>query len=398
MIQIYAFVALLCAYGLFGSPTPDAPNWQELLIALALIIAIGTAGIAYAFGSLNGTSRHVSPTKLSSPMRLLLYYGLSAPLIIAAFKGADAVLIMRDIIGFLFLLLPLFLLPLMHSKQSFKGLTIEKLCLYGAVFIGVFFALRVLFPQIAGGTELLYLANSPLVVFTAIYCMGQAFYSLKLSLKAIIKLAGYTLITGLVVMAMLQDVQRAPMAALILSLVFIIIDQFIKAPRKAVMSILVLGVGLTAIWPLLNDVLQALAYKTSVVGLNMRSQELAAAWQVLSQTPQSFLFGIGWGGQFESPAVGNLNVTFTHSLLSYMALKTGFIGLILTLIYIGVIVHHGAIVFFKDRVVGIALLWAFIIPIFLYASYKSLDFGLLLTLILALSLCKEQPNNQRVTK
>lgn len=141
-----------------------------------------------------------------------------------------------------------------------------------------------------------------------------------------------------------------------------------------------------------------LAYKTSLVGFNMRSQELSAVWHVLIQNPQNFLFGIGWGGQFESPAVGNLNVTFTHSLLSYMALKTGFVGLVLTFIYIGVISHHGAKVIFKDRVVGIALLWGFIIPIFLYASYKSLDFGLLLTLILALSVYRQQTENKKLSK
>ncbi len=81
-----------------------------------------------------------------------------------------------------------------------------------------------------------------------------------------------------------------------------------------------------------------------------------------------------------------------------MALKTGFFGIVLTLIYIGVISYHGAGVFFRDRVVGIALLWAFIIPIFLYASYKSLDFGLLLTLILALSVYNEKQRPLEVTQ
>ncbi|NCO04477.1 MAG: hypothetical protein GW903_09865 [Alphaproteobacteria bacterium] len=395
--QLYCFITLCGAYGLIGSPTPDAPDWKELLIAIALLGSIGISGIAFVMGLSQQKGIEVKKARF---MRLFLYYGISVPLVVAVFRGGEPALITRDVIGFLFLLLPLFLFPLIHSNKRVKDAAFYKICLYSALFIGMCFAVRVIWPALSNTTELLYLANFPLVILTAIYCMGQvlALGGLRFSLRQAAPLMGYVLLTALVVIAMLQDVQRAPMAALGLSLIVLILDQFIKAPKKAIVSVFILTSSIIFLWPYWHEVLLAITYKTSIVGLNMRAQELAAVWQVLSQSPTHFLFGAGWGGQFESPAVGNLSVTFTHSLLSYMALKTGFFGIVLTLIYMGVISYHGAGVFFRDRVVGIALLWAFIIPIFLYASYKSLDFGLLLTLILALSLYNEKQRPLEVTQ
>jgi hypothetical protein len=80
-----------------------------------------------------------------------------------------------------------------------------------------------------------------------------------------------------------------------------------------------------------------LVHKTELVGVNARGAELAAVWQEISVTPGKLLWGAGWGGMFESPAVANIRVNYTHSLLTSMLLKTGVMGLVLTALYIGAI-------------------------------------------------------------
>ena len=114
----------------------------------------------------------------------------------------------------------------------------------------------------------------------------------------------------------------------------------------------------------------------------MRVQELQAVWEAISSSWFTVAFGQGWGSSFASPAVGGLQVTFTHSLLTYVLFKMGVIGLFLTLIYLFFVFEKLLRLYFIDPVKGNAMLWPLIIPILLYASHKSFDFGMLLTLIL----------------
>lgn len=190
----------------------------------------------------------------------------------------------------------------------------------------------------------------------------------------------------IMVAAMLVDVQRAPIAALFISLCLFFLITFIGKPRCVIFPTLIVVICMVMFLPVIESSMHAIIHKTSLVGFNMRFQELFAVWGAVNQNPFTLLFGLGWAAEYESPAVGGLNVTFTHSLLSYMLLKTGIVGLVLTALYLVVFLRKNITIFCHDRVVGIAILWAFIIPIFLYASYKSLDYGLLLTLLMSLSM------------
>lgn len=99
------------------------------------------------------------------------------------------------------------------------------------------------------------------------------------------------------------------------------------------------------------------------------------------QHPVTFLFGTGWGGIFSSPAVGGLDVNYTHSLLSTMLLKGGAVLFLLTGLSCLAALYQIVLIFQRDSARGLTLFWPFIIPVFFYASHKSLDFGLLLLLI-----------------
>lgn len=249
MKQFSCIILLFVLYGVLGSPTPDTPDWKELCIAIALIGSIGLSGIMQGAGAFKSGPYK----KTAGAMQLLLYYGLTVPLILAVFKAGDFVFIIRDLIGFLFLLLPLFFLPLLCEGKTIKAQGVERIMTYGAIFIGLCFALRVLFPQITRDEDLLYLANSPLVIFCAIFCLGKAFTILSdaPTLKSIYSLSFYIFGAVITVLAMLNDAQRAPMIAMALSLGFIAINQFMITPKKIIFPLIVIGASVSAAWPYL---------------------------------------------------------------------------------------------------------------------------------------------------
>jgi len=116
----------------------------------------------------------------------------------------------------------------------------------------------------------------------------------------------------------------------------------------------------------------------------MRSAEWAAVWAEVSAHPISLLIGKGWGATFSSPAVADIEVNFTHGLLSSLLLKTGLIGLGLGLVYLGALGRGWLNMFKTHPVIVVALGGPILIDVFLYASFKSLDFGLMLLLLASL--------------
>ena len=188
-------------------------------------------------------------------------------------------------------------------------------------------------------------------------------------------------VSGLILFAVLQDVQRAPVFALSISIIFLFIVALFYAPRRILYLLPFFLIPVFFMFPYLQSIVDDLLQKTVRVGVNMRFQELEAIWTAISQSPWTVLFGSGWGGSYASPAVGNLYVTYSHSLLSYILFKMGIVGLTITLVYLFFIIKAIFNVARRDIVLGNALFWAAIIPIFLYASHKSFDFGLLLILI-----------------
>jgi hypothetical protein len=382
--RLGAFCLALFLYALWGSPTPNNPDWVEATIAILLILALSWQGITNQF--LHYKNKREEYWRLIA--KIFFLYGVSVPLIIGAVQGENIIVILRDMIAFIFLCLPLFLYDFLKNKK------VENLFLIMCIIIGLIFAVRVLVPHFLlfrNTTELLYLANSPLVLMTTIMLAGLASYHSfqNLNLKLIAKVLAFALLATIPLMAMFVDLQRASFVALILSAVSLGVIGFIKAPNKMIMPTLLLLLCFFMFEDYFVGLAQGVNLKTAQVGLNMREQEIMAVWNTASQNSLSLFFGQGWGSYFTSPAVGNLNVTFTHSLLSYIFLKTGLIGLCLCLIYLYFIFEKWVRLYCSNPVKGNALIWPFIIPIFLYASHKSFDYGLLLTLILVLSARKQ---------
>lgn len=380
-VRFFALLGAIVIYGLWGSPTPDGLGLAELVIAALLFCAIGLGGF---YGIISNQNASAKPLWFQVGRIALIVLSLTAgaQFLLYGHDMADA---LRDIIALGFLGLPLLFYGLMAGRPDrFK------------IFIGVvamsgfFFALRSL--TLFAGTplfgflqsdELAYLSNAPTVLFGGIICGALAWQVLTGE-----RLGRYKALWPLLVLAVLVillaitvTMQRASLALMVLSFAVIAGQSFKAKPYRALALILLVALGAMAMWPLFHEIWSALAYKNRTAGANMRIEDLKAIWAAIGDTPMSLLFGLGFGGSFESPAVGNYTVNFAHGLFSASLLKFGLVGTALMMAYMGCFLWEIVKIPQSNMRLALALSAPFMICVFLYASYKSLDFGLLLSLI-----------------
>ena len=366
----------IIVYGGFGSPTPQGFGWPELATGILLVLAVGPEGLAAAISGVRWWQRAGS---------MLLLYGLTVPVVIGAARGHDGQLILRDVIPFLFLLLPLFLAG---------GGTRYRLAVTVACGVaGVAFALRLLIPAFIAAHHVGFsalpdadperLANAPTVLFAAIMafaCAGglimQTWRPTRLALGALLFGGGV-----IAVLAMMAAVQRASLGLMAMILAALWLKVFIKHPLRALPVLLPVAVMVLAYHVQLTALAEHLAMKTATVGFNNRPQEAEVVFGLVGRNLWDALFGLGWGQTLTDPAVGGATVNYTHTLGTALWLKGGFAGVILAALYLGSFAVMLARLVLRHPALGLALAAPFAIDITLYASYKSLDFGLILTLI-----------------
>lgn len=383
-IQNLCFLMAMMIYAVFGSPTPDLFGVSEVLIALFLVMAIGFSDV-----------KNVSIVALG--------YGLTLPVIIGIVAGNSISDLIRDIIPFIFLYLPLFL--------GWMTKTHPRLVIIAVTSIGFIFSLRTVYayrdilwvPSLWGQgppADLLYLANSPEVLFSCLICIGVGG---KMMMERGRQLKGFILIllSFIPLIAMALMTQRAGIGAVIIFVTLCLFGLIYTRPKLAVYFLGAITVSLFSLWPFIGIVFQSLWQKTELVGLNSRAEEWSAVMHLLAQNPFALFFGFGWGGHFENPAVGGLNVNYTHSLISSLLLKTGIIGTVFILLGCFTGVVKAGFSFLKERaerdyVLMGAVIFPFIISVFLYASYKSLGFGLILLVFSIFLNRKLEKNNQAV--
>jgi len=383
-LRVVAMVIAVLAYACLGSPTPDTLSWVEVFVGGVLVFAVGVAAFRHVFFSFS-EGRHVGAWFVVGQMFLIV--GLVSGVCGALVSDASFMAIMRDVLPFGFLFLPLFLLGLN------KRLGFERIYLTAFLCLGVIFALRAggagvggaFMPSfIAGGEALYYLGNSPAVLFLALFGLGCAMEVLSRGVGvrslvvAVICLAG----CAAAVLPIVMTAQRASMAAIVVYGIVVFGVLFMRYPRRMLFVGTGFGVFVAfAFGGFLLDAYEGVVSKSSLVGANMRAEEWAAVWGQISQHPLTLIFGRGWGAFFASPAVADIEVSYTHSLLSMMLLKIGVLGFGLCVLYIGALFLALLRCFRGGEVLVLALAAPLLIDVFLYAAYKSLDFGLLLGMI-----------------
>ncbi|AGH97260.1 hypothetical protein A11S_427 [Micavibrio aeruginosavorus EPB] len=314
------------------------------------------------------------------------------PLVGAVMAGATPGNILRDIVPFLFMLLPVFMIDTVRDRVRWHF--IITACV---VVLGVVFSARVIAPLVLassgfdGAAQLGMnmsaqdphrLANAPSVLFAAMAMLGAAgvLISRRMNANGLLSAVFLSALALIPVAAMALVLQRASLGLLAAGVVFWVGVGIVKKPRRMAIPLLGLAVLCVAVWGPLPDVVAGLSHKNAMVGANMRWQEAAAVRDALHGIG-AVLFGNGWGATVQSPAVGDAIVTFTHSLGTTLWLKSGLVGVGLGVAYFGGLAL--ALIRFLPihPILVVALGAPMVIDYLLYASFKSLDFGLILLLV-----------------
>lgn len=228
----------LALYALAGSPTPDHPGVVEALIGVLLIVSVLSALPSLGASFLQERSAYLKA------VMILFLTGLVLPTVTGVYLGNDRMLILRDILAFAFLGLPFFLGDLFGRRPNAARI-LQML----AVFAGVAFCVRTLVPAfniwIPQG-ELLYLSNSPLSLFAAVYLAGLCWTSLESPTRRNLSVALFCLAVLAVMMAaMMLDIQRATIGAVWMTWGVLALHGMLFHPRRIVWPLLLIG-GLCA--------------------------------------------------------------------------------------------------------------------------------------------------------
>ncbi len=393
-IRAIAFIGALLIYALFSTPTPDHIGLAECLVMAGLIAAMGVGGLMQA-GNLRVA---VDEPFWMMPARLLLVYGLSVPLITGLVQGHPASLIARDVIPFLFLLLPL-LLPV-----SFIGRpAVARLFPWVLSLMGMIFVARVLAGFLAhigaGALPIGYvpdpdnLVNAPTVLFASLFLNGMGgLYLMGVKTPRTMLMAFICLsLTFLLLLGMAGIGQRAHIGAWVLTVLCWMGMLLVWRPRLMLWPLVLGFMALLCFWPFAQDIAAGLWQKNTVVGFNNRVEEAMTVWDSFRDRPWALLFGQGWGASIVSPAVGPNPVNYTHNLFTTYLLKGGFPAVFLAMLYLATLGAGLWRLLWRHPVPALTVAAPFLIDITLYASFKSLDFGLLLVLIALWTRSIKQP-------
>ena len=364
------FLALaILVYALLSSSTPDSLGYAEIAVAALLILSLGLLQSLYALIDRD------HPFYMQYH-RLFVVLMLIIPTCTGVMNGHPPSDIIRDVIPVAFLVLPLIL----------YGRTLDWLP-FVLTLAGTMLTLRYLshttsvFEQIGlsqGDDALLYLANSPLLPFAAIMGLGMLTDPHKNGLS--LRLLGL-IACGLCLMAMAVMIQRGPLILSLLACTIILIVRFPRAPLRITLITFMIAAILYPFHPMLLQIAEGLWTKTLHVGGNSRIEEIRAVIK------ESSVFGIGWGGLWQSPAVADIWVRYTHNMISYYWLKAGWLGMGLAAGFMILWLWQAIRLVLRDMVAGLAIIVPLAIHMTLYTGYKSLDFALLLTL---LAICIEK--------
>lgn len=390
-----ALLAALALYALWGSPTPDRPGVAELLIFILLAGAAGWSGLSVLW-------RDPLPSGVQGGWiragQVLFCYGLVVPVLGGLLRGQEPLAMIRDGAAFLFMLMPLFLWGVVAGDgRRTRMLTVA------AVIVGMVFAVRAAGPLLLARVgrddfapylrpdDLAYFANAPTVLFAALMLWGGAGWWLYARYRGCGRVDISPWGGGLVLAAagavpfaaMALAQQRVTIMAVMAGLAFLLLVALVRRPYRAALLWGVAAFAVAAAWPVLDGVFAALWAKTMAVGANNRWQEAAAVMAALDGDVAAVLWGKGWGALLQSPAVGEYPVNFTHNLLTAYWLKTGLCGVGLVLLYLGGLARFLWPLFWRWPVIALALAAPLGVNMLLYASYKSLDFGIILLLLAA---------------
>ena len=141
-VRVICFFAGLFLYALGSSPTPDSLGASEYLIAFLLLLSVTSQSLLSIFKLKfrnDGKDKLLSWFLMCS--KIVFLAGLIIPTVMGIWSGNAFHNILRDLVAWVFLFLPLFFYNSFHTRINHIALL-----LFGVLTIGIGFALRVFLP------------------------------------------------------------------------------------------------------------------------------------------------------------------------------------------------------------------------------------------------------------
>ncbi|MDH6673552.1 hypothetical protein M2277_004217 [Paenibacillus sp. LBL] len=383
----FGFIAALLLYALFSSPFPADPGIPEALIAVLLILFVSVPTGIIVLGGGFSLYRHYGtvPVIIHAGFFFLLWIGLLNGGVVYGWDMTD---IIRDLIPCVYLFVPLLLLPAMkRSTLNWLAILPWIISVMGVILSIRFYLVVQISPLEVGRMyyfdNFLYLPYDPSVSFAGVFLPIMAVHTWK-SASPFRWLGSIAMLTGgfLALGSLMAVAQRAPLALAVLCFAVYFLVSSRKSMNKLIIGLIVLvAAGIFAQEQISNS-FELLVSKQEDFGANGKTDELAAVLAETSASPYSMLFGVGWGGLFHDPAVNNILVSYTHSAVSFFLLKGGLIGIAVLMSYLGWIMYRALQRF---TMVMLPYMLAAFVPVVIgllfQVSYKTLSYGMILTLI-----------------
>lgn len=358
---------------------------------IAVLLAV-TAGVARPWAVASGWALH-SDAQSWEPVAVLAFAALLwPPLTRGLAHGAAPVDVLRDVVPLLYLFLPVLLVPVLRRAGP-RAVT----ALAGALALaGVLFALRwwrqaewgfgaVGARAMADGPR--YFLNAPSVLFAGVLLPVVA---LGLAARGGVRRwvgAAVLLIPGMLCLGALAGaVHRMALGLAVLAIAMAAAWWLRRRPWLVLTCVCVAMAGFQALPDgVLTGAVQQVAEKSRLTGTNARIEEAAAVLEQVGGSPLSLLFGDGWGALISNPAVGGWRVSYTHTLLSYALLKAGLLGFAALLAYLLGLLPTALLLMRGNPPLAWAVLPPLVMALGLHTSFKYLDCGLLMTLLVLAS-------------
>jgi hypothetical protein len=242
--------------------------------------------------------------------------------------------------------------------------------------------------------DMILKAYEPATLFTAVFLSAWGVIRIVRSTQEALLGMALVMAGSLIAYQFMMLGLRAYTALFVLGIVTICFSQ-IKSPGFYTRLTPFILAGLALLWMQIDIVLNLLWLKQQVTGTNGKAGEWLAVIGTIDASPQTMLFGIGWGGTVENPILGEAT-RFTHSILSYYLLKSGVTGLVMLLAV-------ASMLFTFVRGCNVAPLSAsrwillvsctppLLIGVLFEPTYKTLSYGVILALLVLsnVSIAKE---------
>ncbi|MBP2226928.1 hypothetical protein J2847_000195 [Azospirillum agricola] len=390
-VAALALAGALALYGAFSAPAPPSVRAAEAAIGALLLIAVGWRRPLFVVTghALRGPSLP-SWEALAVPA---LGWLLWVPLLRGAALGWETADMLRDMVPLLYLFLPVLLVPVLRGAGGRAVVLLGG----GLILAGLLLALR-WWKQAQWGFGAVgvrampdggaYFLNAPVVLFAAVALpalalglvaggvTGRGGTAGRWSAAVACAVAG-----ALCLAALAGAVHRTALGLAALSGLVLALWWGRRAPRTllpvaaaGLCALLAFGDPLSGAW-------EQVAEKTRLTGANTRWEEAGAVLEHVARSPWSLLFGDGWGAKLANPAVGGWRVAYTHTLATYVLVKGGVLGALALAAYLGGLAPLALRLLRQNPPLGWSLLPPLLMALGLHTSFKYLDTGLLLTLM-----------------